>query len=188
MLISKLSETSKISILGFRESKIGDHNIFLEQFNAKKGDATIQLFDVTNIAGPQHLYFAAVNALNAFAKKTNISNNLEVEALLYASAQRQITKAVEMLGLKNETSEIGVLILTENLAQKKDWIRLVTNLIPGKRDDSILTLTDKKVKNVKNMFGISELEFEACLKKDGTEKEALVDLVIERMALLVTKS
>ena len=47
---------------------------------------------------------------------------------------------------------------------------------------------DVKIKNIKDMFEISEVEFEACLKKEGTEKETIVDLVIERMALLVTKS
>jgi hypothetical protein len=38
------------------------------------------------------------------------------------------------------------------------------------------------------LFKISELEFEAKLEKKGLEKEALADLVIERMALLGTKS
>lgn len=187
-MISKLSETPKISVLGFRDAKIGNVTIFLKKFNVKKGEIPVQLFDAKNIAGPHHLYFAAVNALNAFAKKTNISNNLEVEALLYASAQRQITKAVEMLGLKNETSEIGVLIFAENVAQKNDCIKFLTDFIPGKRDDTMLVLTPEKVKNIKNLFEISDLEIEACLKKEGTEKQALVDLVIERMALLVIKS
>jgi tRNA threonylcarbamoyladenosine modification (KEOPS) complex Cgi121 subunit len=134
------------------------------------------------------LYFAAVNALNVFEKKTNISNNLEVEALLYASAQRQITKAVEMLGLTTETSEVAALILTQNSAQKSECIELVADLVPGQRDDSILALTDEKIQNIKKMYEISELEFEACLKSDASEAETLVDLVIERMALLVTKS
>ena len=102
-MTTKASETQNIGIIGFRDARIGDVKAFLNQFNAKKGDVTIQLFDAKkNVAGPQHLYFAAVNALNVFSKKTNISNNLEVEALLFASAQRQITKAVEMLGLKNK--------------------------------------------------------------------------------------
>lgn len=185
---NKPLETNKIGILGFSGTKIKDVNAFLKLFKEKKGDATIQLFDAKNIAGPQHLYFAAVNALNAFDKKTNISNNLEVEALLYASAQRQITKAVEMLGLKNKTSEIAALIVAENSSQKDSCIQLVTDLIPRKRDDNILALTEEKIKTIKDMFEISELEFQACLKNEGTEKETLVDLVIERMALLVTKS
>jgi len=61
-------------------------------------------------------------------------------------------------------------------------------MIPGERDDSVLELTDKKIGNIKKLFGISDLEFEAKLEKEGLEKEALTDLVIERMALLSTRS
>ena len=186
-MTTKLLENQKIATLGFTNVKIEDVDAFLEGFRTKKTGATVQLFDANNIAGPSHLYFAAVNALNTFAKKTNISNNLEVEALLFASAQRQITKAVEMLGLKKGTSQVAVLIFAENSKQRTDYINLITKLIPGTRDDSVLSLSPEKMQNIKKLFEISELEFEACLKNEGQE-ETLIDLVIERMALLVTKS
>jgi hypothetical protein len=57
----------------------------------------------------------------------------------------------------------------------------------GERDDSVLELTNGKVKGVKGLFGISDLELEAKLEKEGFEKEALIDLVIEHMALLATQ-
>jgi len=177
-----------ITIVGFRSVKIEDINGFLEHFRKENRGASVQFFDAKHVAGPQHMYFAALNALNAFDKKTNISNNLAVEALLYASAQRQIKKAVEMLGIKQDSSEVAALIITEKRHKKTDYLRLVTKIIPGERDDSILELTDKKIKNIKKLFKISDLEFNAKLKKEGLEKEALTDLVIERMALLVTKS
>ena len=79
-MTSKSLGNQQIAILGFSEAKIDDVNAFLKQFKIKKRDPTIQLFDARNIAGPQHMYFAAINALNAFTKKTNISNNLEVTA------------------------------------------------------------------------------------------------------------
>jgi len=176
-----------ITIVGFRNVQIENINGFLEHFRKQNREAAVQFFDAKHVAGPQHLYFAALNALNAFDKKTNISNNLAVEALLYASAQRQIKKAVEMLGIK-ESSEVAALIITENRHKKTDYLRLVTKITPGERDDSVLELTDKKIKNIKKLFKISDLEFKAKLKKEGLEKEALTDLVIERMALLVTKS
>ena len=78
--------------------------------------------------------------------------------------------------------------MTENRHKKTDYLRLVTKIIPGERDDNVLELTDKKIENIKKLFRISDLEFEAKLEKEGLEKEALTDLVIERMALLVTKS
>jgi KEOPS complex subunit Cgi121 len=177
-----------ITIVGFRNVQIEDVNAFLEHFRKEKGGASVQFFDAKHVAGPQHLYFAALNALNAFEKNTNISNNLAVEALLYASAQRQIKKAVKMLGIKQDSSEVAALIITEKRHKKSDCLRLVTKTVPGELDDSVLELTDKKIGNIKKLFRISDLEFEAKLEKKGLEKEAITDLVIERMALLGTKS
>lgn len=177
-----------ITILGFKNVKIENINDFLEHFREENVRASVQFFDAKHVAGPQHLYFAALNALNAFEKKTNISNNLAVEALLYASAQRQIKKAVEMLGIKQDSSEVAALIITENRRKKTDYLRLVTKITPGERNESVLELTDKKIKDIKKLFEISDIEFEAKLEREGLEKEALTDLVIERMALLVTKS
>ena len=177
-----------ITIVGFRNVKIESINAFLEHFRKENRGASVQFFDAKHVAGPQHMYFAALNALNAFDKNTNISNNLAVEALLYASAQRQIKKAVEMLGIKQDSSEVAALIMTENRREKNNYLRLVTKIIPGERNDSVLELTDKKIKNSKKLFKISDLEFKAKLKKEGLEKEAITDLVIERMALLSTKS
>jgi len=177
-----------IAIIGFSNVKIENINTFLEQFRKETKEAPIQFFDAKKVAGPQHLYFAALNTLNAFEKKTNISNNLAVESLLYASAQRQIKKAVKMLGIKQDTSEVAALIIAGNMHEKKEGLRLVTKMISGERNDSVLELTNKKIRDITKLFGISDLEFEAKLKKQELEKEALTDLIIERMALLVTKS
>jgi len=176
-----------IIIVGFSNVKIENTNAFLEQ-SRKDNKVSIQFFDAKHIAGHQHLYFAAINALNAFNKKTNISNNLAIEALLYASAQRQIKKAVKMLGIKQDTSEVAVLIMPKNSHERNKYLRLITQIIPGERNDNILELTDKKISDTKKMFKISDKEFKTKLIKEGLEKEALTDLMIERMALLVIKS
>ena len=178
----------KIIIIGFRNVQIDNINAFLEHFRKQNREAAVQFFDAKHVAGTQHLYFAALNALNAFDQNTNISNNLAVEALLYASAQRQIKKAVEMLGIKQNSSEVAALIITKNRREKNNYLRLLTKIIIGERNDSVLELTDKKIKNIKKLFKISDLEFKTKLEREGLEKEALTDLVIERMALLGTKS
>ena len=188
-MIRKHNEPNKnIAIVGFSNVKIQNINTFLEQFRKETKEAPIQFFDAKKVAGPQHLYFAALNALNAFKKKTNISNNLAVESLLYASAQRQITKAVKMLGIQQDTTDVAALIIAENSHEKKDGLGLVTKMIPGECNDSVLELSNKKIVDIKKLFGISDLEFEAKLKNQELEKETLTDLIIERMALLVTKS
>jgi KEOPS complex subunit Cgi121 len=177
-----------ITILGFKNVKIDSITAFLELFRRHEGGASAQFFDAKRVAGPEHLYFAALNALNAFEKKTNISNNLAVEALLYASAQRQIIKAVELLGIKQNSSEVAILIMAKNRRENDACTTLVSGMIHGERDDTVLELTDQKIESIKKLFKISNRELEAKLKRKGLEREAMTDLVIERSALLVTKS
>jgi KEOPS complex subunit Cgi121 len=177
----------QITVIGFKNAQIDGVKDFLENFRKQNKNAPIQFFDAKNVAGSQHLYFAALNAQKAFEKKRNISNNLAVEVLLYASAQRQITKAVEMLGLKHDSSEVAALIIAENSRKKDRYLHLVSETVPGKQDNSVLELTATKIGNIKKLFQISDIEFEAKLEKQGLEKEALTDLIIERMALLGAK-
>ncbi|NIR87949.1 hypothetical protein GWO13_10525 [Candidatus Bathyarchaeota archaeon] len=187
-MIKKLEDFNRyIATAGFKNVKIQDINSFFGVIRRKAGDAQVQLFDAKLIAGGEHLYFAALNALNAFKNKTNISKSVAVETLLYASAQRQIEKAVKLLGIKPESLQVAVLIVAETEQRAASTLEAVSKLIGGERDDSVLELTNRKVKGIKRLFGISDLELEAKLGKEDFEKEALIDLVIEHMALLATQ-
>jgi len=177
-----------IATAGFKNVKITDINGFLEHVRREVTEGHVQFFDAKLIAGQQHLYFAALNALKAFEKKSNISSSLAIEALLYASAQRQIRKAVDTLGVKQDSSQVAVLIIAENRQGIDDCLKVVSRLIPGERDDAVLELTDEKIGGIKKLFGISDLEIEAKLRRKGLEREALADLVIEHMALLAIQS
>ena len=132
------TSNNQITIIGFRNVKIQSINNFLENFRKDNRKNVIQFFDAENVAGSQHLFFAALNAIQAFEKNTNISNNLAVETILYASAQRQIKKAVKMLGIKKDSSDLAVLVITENLNETNKCLKLVENTISGKRDDTVL--------------------------------------------------
>jgi len=187
-LIKKLEDFDKyVATVGFRNVKIKDLNNFFDMVRRKVGEAHVQFFDAKLIAGWEHLYFAALNALNTFKNKINISKSVAVETLLYASAQRQIEKAVKLLGIKTDSSQVAVLIMAETKQRVVSTLRAISELMIGERDDSVLELTDGKVKGVMELFDISDLELEAKLEKEGFEKEALIDLVIEHMALLATQ-
>lgn len=175
------------AIIGFKNVNLTDINQFLEGFRRKVSHAHIQFFDARRIAGRQHLFFSALNALKAFERKVNISNNIAIESLLYASAQRQIRKAVDQLGIKETSSNIALLVITETEKEMVQALETITKMIPGERDDTVLHLTDEKIVEIRNLFGISDLELAAkCTRKD-LEKEALVELVIEHIALLATQ-
>jgi KEOPS complex subunit Cgi121 len=187
-LIKRIEGFDKyIGVTGFRNVRIEDAKSFLDNIRKKTEGVSIQFFNANLIAGPEHLYFAALNALKAFEGNLNISNSLAMETLVYACAQRQIRKAVELLGIKDESSEVAVLVLAETEAKVRETLEAISEFIHGTRDDNVIQLSDEKFEIIKEFFGISKFELEAKLEKKGFEKEALINLVIEHMALLATE-
>jgi len=176
-----------IAIAGFRGVQIKDLDNLINAVRGRVKDACVQFFDADLIAGQEHLFFAALNALRAFESKTNISDSLAVETLLFASAQRQIRKAVELLGIKPDSPRIAVLILAETQQKVAETLKTVSELTSGERDDGVLKLNEEKFEAIKSLFHITDSELETKLKKEGLEKEALVDLVVEHVALLATQ-
>lgn len=186
-MLKLLEEFGKyVAVASFRNVKVTSVEDFLETVRkCLAKNVEVQFFDAGLVATWQHLYFAALNALNAFQNGTNISRSLAVETLLYASAQRQIQKATEILGIKENTGEIAVLLIGENAKQVEKALDAVSKLVGGKRDDKVLELTQNKIANMRRVFEVSNAEIEAVA--DGkTIEESLIELVIERMALLAT--
>jgi len=187
-LIKKLGDFNKyVAIAGFRNTEIIDVDKFFNHVRKRVKDVHVQFFDAQVIAGWEHLFFAGLNALNAFKNKQNISNSLAIEVLLFASAQRQISKAVEMLGINLESSQVAVLMIAETQEKATTALEIISNVISGERDDRVLELTEEKMEGVKRLFNISDLELKAKLRKEGLEREALIDLVIEHEALLAAR-
>lgn len=70
-----------------------------------------QLFDNQYIWGFHHLYSAGWHALKACKNERMISKTLSIEVLLYAAAQRQIKKAIALLGVKKTTKDVAGILL-----------------------------------------------------------------------------
>lgn len=187
-MIEKLEEFNKyLVITGFKNIQISNANAFIKKIKSNTQNSCAQFFDATLIAGPEHLRLAAINSLYAFRRKVNISSSLAMETLLYASAQNQISNAIRILGIKPNSRRVAVMIMAES-KDKALWIlNTVTKLMLGKRDDSVIDLNDEKVGRLRKLFQISSLELEAKTERKGARKEALLDLVIEHMALLAAK-
>jgi tRNA threonylcarbamoyladenosine modification (KEOPS) complex Cgi121 subunit len=187
-MLKHIKEFEKYAeIAGFRNVKIKDTKEFLKKMHEEKlSNVEIQFFDAKFVASWEHLYFAVLNALTAFKNKENISKSVTMETMLYASSQRQIRKAMELLGIKPETSEIALLIIGRNSETVKSALRLISASVKAQRDDTVLELSEEKRRNIQKAFEISDLELKTVMKKDGLEK-ALTNLVIEQMALLTTQ-
>ena len=187
-MIRELEEFGKcVVITGFREVEIGDVNSFFGLVREKAVDTEIQVFDANLIATWEHLYFAALNALTAFNGSVNISNSLAMETLLYASAQRQIDKAIDLLGMKPESKHMAVLIIANTQKDAESALEELSKLVSGECDNRVLELTDEKAVGIRKLFDISDLELRSKRSREENEKVALVELVIEHMALLATQ-
>ena len=174
-------------IVGFKRVRINNSEEFLETTNrGKLTEVEIQFFDADFVATWQHLYFSVLNALVAFKNKENISRGLAMETMLYASARRQIRKATQLVGIKPMSPNIAIVMVEGKPEAVLSALANISTRINGQRDDSVLGLSEEKIKRIKRAFQISEAEIETVREGNDVEK-AITDLVIERVALLTTE-
>ena len=176
-----------LAITAYKNVKIEDVEEFIQNIRKETGNVTVQFFDAKFVAGYEHLYFAVLNALTAFKNGLSISKNLAIEILLYAAAERQIRNAVQLLGVREDTAKVAVVVLAESKDEVVKALDKVSSIIQAEEDESILEIDDEKFETIRKLFNVSDLELEAKLERKSLEKEALKDLIIERVALLVTR-
>jgi KEOPS complex subunit Cgi121 len=186
-VLKRIEEFEKyVEIAGFKNVQIKNVEGFLKATYKSSPGTDIQFFDARLVATWEHLYFAVLNALTAFKNGENISKTLAMETMVYASAQRQIRKATELIGIKHTTSTIAVLIIGEKPETVKSSRLAISKSVDGVLDEAVLELSREKVGEIREAFDITEAELQTVMHKNDLEK-ALVDLVMERMALLATQ-
>jgi len=187
-MLKRIEEFDKfVSVIGFRNVKIINVNQFMENIRGAAKPALVQVFDADRVAGFEHLFFATLNALRAFSQKNNISETVDVECLLYASGQRQIRKAIEMIGVSSDTSNVAVLILADDKLKIQDGEKGVNGLINGLRDDQVLEVrSEEKICKLKEIFNVTELELRSLSDGKKSDYKMITKLIIERGALLAT--
>lgn len=139
-----------IQILGFRASieNVGDT---LDEINSIGDDGEIiQLLNADSIASRNHVIHGVNQAFLAFDRDENLAKDISVEIVLRCSAQRQISKAFKILGLKE-----GDMNLCAILVNCRDYSNELSSIFT--RDDSVLDGSDEKLMDV---YGISDAELQ----------------------------
>jgi len=168
------------SIGGFTGVRVGDLEVFLSRLGRAAETAVFQVFDAGMVAGWEHLFFAAVNAVRSFESVTPISRSLGIEALLHASCQDQISRAFEVMGVSEDSERVALLVLAEGPGAAELAYERVAGLL-GDEDDSVLKVSGEKFASIVEVFSISNAELEAV---GGPLKKALGRAMVERGALL----
>lgn len=144
---------------------------------SQNNNIIIQVFNADMIYGKNHLISAYNHAKRAMDEKTNTTNSLAMEILLYASGERQLKLAIPKMGVKKDNGRIAFFILNENNKISNNLIDELLDLISLIRDDKIIEGNLSTLKE----FGLKENEIKTVTKaKYGDlilEKVAMVDII-----------
>ena len=134
----------------------------------------LQIIDSSNLAGREHIEFALREAGKTLEDGANLSRDPLVEVVVRVSAQKQISRAFELFGVKdsNEVVAIG-----EELPEG-----FVNEFLCKEME---LEMDVARYERVKEAFGIKENEVLALADKTFESRaQVLGELVKERVALL----
>ena len=155
-----------LKILGLK-GEIASVGETLNQINSIKRDGEIiQLLNADAVAGRRHIEHGVNQAFLAFDRGENLANDLSVEICLRCSAQRQISKAFNLLGLKE-----GSMNLCAVLIDCDDYTNELSSLF--ERDDDVL-LAD--IDALKEIYSIDD---------DELEIMDVEDILIDRISRLI---
>ncbi len=154
-----------LEILGFRAT-ITSVNDTLSQINEiKKDGEIIQLLNADAIVSKNHIVHGVNQAFLAFERGENLAKDISVEIALRCSAQRQISKAFNILGLKE--GEMNLVAILINCGDYTDELSSIFTL-----DESVLSPDSE---NLMKVYKISDVE---------VEKLSLEDIIIDRITKL----
>jgi tRNA threonylcarbamoyladenosine modification (KEOPS) complex Cgi121 subunit len=166
-----------VAIGGFRV-EVGDPKALVRAVSEASAPHAAQIVDAGRVAGRDHLFMAAVNAARSTETGMAVSKSITVEAILYASAQDQITKALALLGVTAKSSTVALVVFAPSRGEAEESYGKAAKLL-GEEDDGVLEIDEVKTASLRKTYGIGDEELEA-----AGGPGALGRLVVERGALL----
>lgn len=147
----------------------------------------VQFFNSAMIVDAIHLLSAAQNAFNAWKGDYMRARSLDVEIVIYASAQHQIGRAIEIMGIDDKTKTIATVVLGEDKKKIQDCILDIEKAI-GNEITPAFEMTAEKLETLMRTFRISESEVSLFLDKDDlkSRQSALSKCLVSRISQIAT--
>jgi len=144
-----------------------------------------QFINCQFIAGSHHLVSAAQNALNAWEGDYAISRSLSVEIILYASGQRQISKALDKLGIENLPEKLLIVVLGRESSEVEQYIKGLVKSI-GDAQEPMFPISDQRIQQISEYFDIGNEEILAISETESIEDrwKALSKCVVSRVSMV----
>jgi len=189
-LILDLSEDGKfVTVTAFKAHPPIEAPALLRELRAEIPNVEIQIFDGAHLAGKEHLEIAAISAVHAFKLGNNISRSMAMETLLYASAQRQIDVALDKLGVTPSSQTVALVMFSETRDGAQELENKIARFVKAETNDAVLNeWPEEKTSEIMALYGITQSELEAIRMPGQGLVEAIRKAVIERVALLSTRT
>lgn len=169
-LQKELLSDYSITIRSYENNRIEDIPSFLRQINKVTelvDGSIIQLLDCDYICGQSHINQGISQAIKAFNENQNFAKNKGLEICVRTSAQKQISEALKLLGIKQEGNITAVYIdvSDEQIGKTEELLSV--------RNDSLIEEYD--VNKIVKAYGLND---------SGN----VADTINEKIALLALKS
>lgn len=193
IVIERLYHPTEQYFVGITEIR-NNHNLTtadllgLTQDN-KDGILAVQFLSSQLIAGTSHLMSAAQNALNAYHGEYMISRSLNVEIILYASAQRQISVAFEKFGLADNLERVALVIIGTDPQLVETNLNSIIERV-GTPLSTPFAPSDERILHILEYFDIGSPELSALTSKKDIQSryQALTRCVCSRVSLVAVDS
>lgn len=189
MRIENLQVNDTVKVVGISEIHNPNHltqNELIDFAKSLSTDSlTVQLLNGLLIADDTHLLSAAQNALNALNGKYMLSRSLDVEIIVYASAQRQIGRALEDIGVHNGLENLAVVVIAKDRKTVKQTLDKITKKV-GQEFSNPFEPNRERFDRVKKHFKIGETEIGVFTDSDDILElqKALSRCVVSRVSLV----
>ncbi len=141
-----------LKIMGFRANISSVKDTLDKIDDIKKEGEIIQLLNADAIASKDHIIHAVNQAFLAFDRGENLAKDISVEIVLRCSAQRQISKAFKVLGLKEGKMNLcAVLINCEDYSDELSSLFDFDNNVLSGDDERLMKIYDIDQSEAENM-------------------------------------
>ena len=174
-LIRELLEYSQFVLIeGLTIDRGVEFDRLIHTLKAAAPNSLIQLMDGRGILGYDHVFFAVLNSLNARRSNRMICEDLTLEVIVYASAQRQIKNSVGLLGVKENSKQLVLAAISGDIEELRILKNSISEIEGLRLDDSFLKSWNReRLTTVKKMFKVTDDEFRSISLKQVPAREVM---------------
>ena len=187
LLIERLAIKNGFLCIGISENKNSrglDTDALLDLAKSLSNSVlAFQFFNSKMIIDELHLLSGAQNAVNALKGDYMISRSLDVEVILYASAQRQIGRALDIMGVTDQLPIVGIVCIDEDEKKVRNCLVDAAKEV-GEEISPMFNPTSEKILALMEVFEITELEMKQFTDDDdlASRTKALSKCIVSRVS------